>query len=137
MKKGLSADSAGVSLLEVIIAMAVSVVLVSGLVFNVTTAIRNSQFSRHQTLATKFSQEAIEKIRAYRDQNSWTTFTTNCGSLSTMGITVPLSPFTRTVSCVVIDANKNSVTITVSWTDPTGTHQSQLTSYFSNQSLWK
>lgn len=135
----------GISLLEVIIAMAVAVVLISGLVFSVTASIRNSQFAKSQTLATKLAQEGLEKIRGYRDQNTWATFTTpvgspNCGNLSTMGIAAPPSPFTRIVACVDTtpsDVDKRKVTVTVSWTDPMGTHQSQLTSYFSNQNLWK
>ena len=126
--------------MEVIIAMAISVILVSGLVFSVTTSIRNSQFAQSQTLATKFSQEAMEKIRSYRDKNNWTTFIANCGSLPAMGISAPPPPSTRTVSCAdtsPVDPNKKAVTVTVSWTDPTGAHKSQLTAYFSNQSLWK
>lgn len=127
----------GLSLLEVIISMAVSIILISGFVSAVTITIKNSQFARNQTLATKLAQEGLEKIRAYRDQNTWTTFTAGCTSLSTMGIVAPPSPFTRRVSCSVLDANKNTVTVTVSWTDSSGTHKSELSSYFSNQSLWK
>ena len=128
----------GVSLLEVIIAMAVAVVLISGFVFAVTASIRNSQFAKNQTLATKLSQEAMEKIRAYRDQqNTWAIFTAGCNHYDP--VVVP-APFTRTVDCVntnPVDIDKRMVTVTVSWTDPTGTHKSELTSYFSNQSLWK
>lgn len=127
----------GLSLLEVIISMAVSIILISGFVSAVTITIKNSQFARNQTLATKLAQEGLEKIRAYRDQNTWTTFTAGCASLSVMGIAAPPSPFTRTVLCTVIDAAKNSVKVIVSWTDSSGTHKSELSSYFSNQSLWR
>lgn len=134
MKKGLPAESAGVSLLEVIIAMAISIVLVSGLVFGVTNSIKNSQFSRNQALATKFSQEAMEKIRGYRDQNTWVTFTSGCAGYNMGAVS---AQFTRIKTCSLLDPNKMQVTVTVSWTDPMGTHQSQLSSYFSNQNLWK
>lgn len=130
----------GLSLLEVIISLAVSIILISGFVSAVTIAIRNSQFAKNQTLATKLTQEAMEKIRSYRDQNNWAIFIVNCNSLSSMGISAPTSSFVRTVACLdtsPADLNKKKIIVNVSWTDPTGTHQSEISSYFSNQSLWR
>lgn len=127
-------NRSGLSLLEVIISLAVSIILISGFVSAVTISIRNSQFAKNQTLATKFAQEAMEKIRGYRDQNTWATFTSGCTGYNPG--TVP-AQFTRIKTCSLLDPNKMQVTVTVAWTDPTGSHKSELTSYFSNQSLWK
>lgn len=126
----------GISLLEVIIAMAVSIVLIAGLVFSVTASLRNSQFAKNQTLATKFAQEGLEKIRGYRDQNTWATFISPSGCVAYNPGVVP-AQFTRIKTCSLLDPDKMQVIVTVSWTDPTGTHKSQLSSYFSNQNLWK
>lgn len=130
----------GQSLLEVVMAMAIAVVVISGLVSAVTLAVRNSTFAKNQTLATKYAQEGLEKVRAYRDQNDWMTFTSGCGNLATMGISnTPAAGFSRSVSCAMQFPNFNMrrIQITVSWTDSAGSHQSRLMSYFTNQALWK
>lgn len=137
-KNGLPAKSAGQSLLEVIIATGMIILIVGGLVSAVISAMRNAQFAQNQSLATKYANEGLEKIRAYRDQSvDWVTFTAGCNGYDP--VAVP-TPFTRTVSCTdtsQADANKKIVTVIVSWSDPSGTHQSQLSSYFSNPALWK
>lgn len=133
--------NSGQSLLEAVIASGMILIVVGGLVAVVVGALKNSQFSKNQALATKYGSEAMEKVRVYRDQHSWNTgvgnFVSNCSSLPGMGITAPPSPFTRTILCTSVDSNKYQVQITVSWTDSSGTHQSRLSSYFTNQSLWK
>ena len=133
-KQSFSTNKSGISLLEVIIAMTISIILISGLVLATTTSIRNSQFAKSQTLATKFAQEAMEKVRAYRDQNTWATFTGGCTPYNPGAVP---AQFTRIKTCSLLDPDKMQVIVTVSWTDPMGTHKSELTSYFSNQSLWK
>ncbi len=120
----------GQSLIEVVVTMAIAVLIITGLVFTAGEAIKNAQFSKSQALATKYAEEGLEKIRAFRDQSTWDNFKTSCSTYNPG--TVPL-PFTRTVNCLDEgDAEKRKVTITVSWSDSSGSHQSQLTSYLTN-----
>ncbi|MBI4999386.1 hypothetical protein HZB97_01295 [Candidatus Gottesmanbacteria bacterium] len=121
----------GQSLLEALVAMAIAILIIGGLVAAVIVAVRNAQFARNQVLATKYANEGMEKIRSYRDQNDWDNFKSECGSYS-LGA-VP-TPFTRTHACQEEVADKMKVTITVSWTDSIGTHKSELNSYFTK---WK
>ena len=130
----------GQSLIEMVVAIAVVVIVILALVAITTTSIRNAAFSRNQALATKYAQEGIERVRAYRDQNTWQTFTIGCESPS--GLTPPPSLFVRNIDCHLIGLSNNcvvandicEVTVTISWTDAQGTHKSELTTRLTN---WK
>lgn len=122
----------GISLIEVVAAMAIAVLIITGLVFTAGEAIKNAQFSKNQALATKYAEEGMDKIRSERDRAAdWTTFKANCLTYN-LG-TVPV-PFTRTINCEEVggDTEKRKITVTVTWTDSSGSHQSQLTSFLSN-----
>ncbi|MCL4382995.1 hypothetical protein M1545_04375 [Patescibacteria group bacterium] len=117
-------------LIEVVATMAIAVLIITGLVFTVGEAIKNVQFSKNQALATKYAEEGMEKTRAFRDQNTWSNFKTSCPTYNPGAVPVP---FTRTINCLDEgDAEKRKITITVSWLDSSGSHQSQLTSFLSN-----
>ncbi len=60
----------GQSLLEVIIAMAVGILVVSALVFATIFSLRNAAFAKNSAQATKLAQEGIERVRSGRDRNS-------------------------------------------------------------------
>lgn len=135
----------GQSLIEVVVSMAIVVVVILALVSVTTISIRNASFSRNQSLATKYAQEAIEKVREYRDKNNWQTFTAGCESPS--GLTLPPPLFSRTIDCHLVSLSTNccstpgqpscetcQVDVSVSWTDSQGIHQSQLTTRFTS---WK
>jgi len=125
----------GQSLIEVIAALAVMVLVILALIIVTTISIRNATFAKNQTLATKFAQEGIEEVRAYRDQNSWDVFW-----LTTIGTpeeTTEINDiFTKTIKYenkeTSFDANDRAeVTVTVSWTDAQEDHQSVLKTYLS------
>jgi len=127
----------GQSLLETMVALAVSTLALTALVSAVVVSVRNAQFAKNQSLATKYAQEGIEKVRIYRDQNDWSDFVAtgatgpNCGDEGLVGLSVP-SPFTTVVDCVEDppgSTDRRRVTVTVSWTEAGRTHQSQLTTY--------
>lgn len=130
----------GQSLIEVIVALAVAVLVILALVRVTVTSIRNSGFARNRALATRYAQEAIEKVRAFRDQNSWQFFTASCESIPES----PPSPFTLSPppDCYIPETTNNcsesadscEVKVTVSWTDAQGTHKSELTTRLTN---WK
>lgn len=56
----------GQSLLEVIVVMTVGVIVIGSLVFATIASLRNAQFAKNQTQATKLAQEAIEQVRSAR-----------------------------------------------------------------------
>jgi len=124
-------SEAGQSLIEVMAAILVIVLVVLALVSITTVAMRNASFSRNQTLATKYAQEAIERIRAYRDEVDWVDFDeTACEEPDGLD-DVDLSDnttFTRTISCTLdaVDGDLMDVAVTVSWQSAKKTHQSQL-----------
>ncbi|MDO8619045.1 MAG: prepilin-type N-terminal cleavage/methylation domain-containing protein [Candidatus Daviesbacteria bacterium] len=59
----------GQSLLEVIVVIAVGVVVVGSLVFATIASLRNAQFAKSQTEATKLAQEGIENVRSARNRD--------------------------------------------------------------------
>ena len=59
----------GQSLLEVIVVVTVGVVIVGSLVFATIASLRNAQFAKNQSQATKLAQEAIEEVRSARSRN--------------------------------------------------------------------
>lgn len=78
----------GQTLLEIIVAVGVAVLLITGLVVGTSVSLRTSQYGQHRSKATKYAQEGIEIIRNIRDREEWDTFialdansngsTTNC-----------------------------------------------------------
>jgi type II secretory pathway pseudopilin PulG len=60
---------AGQSLFEVVVAIAISAIVIVTIVSLVTNSIRNSTFSKNQSLASSFAQQATEWLRGKRDEN--------------------------------------------------------------------
>jgi hypothetical protein len=57
----------GQSLFEIVIALALSVLIIVSLVSLAANAVRNSTYSRNKTQAARYSQEATEWLRGQRD----------------------------------------------------------------------
>lgn len=62
-------SQSGQTLLELVVVVGVSVLVIGALVFATVSSLRNAQFSKNQTLATKLAQERIERVRTGRDRN--------------------------------------------------------------------
>lgn len=62
-------------LIEVLIAVTVSVIALTAMVSMVVTALRSSLQSRMYLEATKLASQQLERVRAYRDSKSWAEFT--------------------------------------------------------------
>lgn len=132
----------GQSLFEVIVALGVAIVVISALVRVTTISIANASFSRNQSLATKYAQEAMEKIRAYKVGNTWIDFKVFICNPNSLPDPAPfdLSLFCcnsgRINSCASFTPCNNNascgVQVTVSWTDSKGLHQSDLKTLFGN-----
>jgi hypothetical protein len=140
----------GQTLIEVLIALATAVIVVSGITILAISSLNNVQFTRDQDLATKYAQEGMEVIRRIRN-SSYITFRGYSGTYclskdqTTMGSAVGScatqnvdSRYIRSVQvqqngCGV---NLSRVTVSVAWTDTKCTtgvycHNSQLTSCLS------
>lgn len=68
----------GQSLIEIILALAIAVAVITGITFAVTSSLTNATFTKNQNLATAYAQQGMEAVRAIRD-GSWTTFSLNDG----------------------------------------------------------
>lgn len=61
--------SGGQSLFEVVVALAISALVVVSLVSLVTNSIRNANFSKNKSLASNYAQETTEWLRSQRDSD--------------------------------------------------------------------
>lgn len=133
----------GQSLIEVLTALAVVLLVIIALIRATTIAIKSSDFSKTQALATVYTQEAMEWIRAERDKgwdniSDQTPVNSLClNELSWLGGScdyILADRFKREVSLANVggEGNKIEVKVVVSWQDAGGDHQSQLTTYLSN-----
>lgn len=129
----------GQSLFEVVVAIAISALIITAIVSLASNSIQNSSFSRDKTLAANYVQQTNEWLRQERDKNTsdfmakvaiptWC-FTTLSWSLPrACGATEYISgtKFVRQSSFTVLLVNgKNLVQIDtiVSWQDAKGLHQ--------------
>lgn len=64
----------GQSLIEVLIALAASVAVVTAIAITVITSLSNVEFTKNQNLASQYSREGMEVIRRMAKDN-WTSFT--------------------------------------------------------------
>ncbi|TSC53514.1 MAG: Uncharacterized protein LiPW16_371 [Microgenomates group bacterium LiPW_16] len=137
-KNSLPASWRGQSLLEVLVAMAAAILIIGGLVAAVIVAVRNAQFARNQALATKYANEGMENTRSLRDTD-WNTFW-GVGTRTEGPNPISGTVFSRTIKYEDASGGTNDkmkVTVTVSWTDSAGTHQSELVSFFTKPATWE
>lgn len=136
----------GQSLFEVVVAVAISALIMVSLVSLVSNSIRNASFARNKGIAGTYAQQATEWLRGQRDGNI-ATFSTNvqtpvwclkdlnwapsqAGSCSGEGDQIAATPFSRQATfnlSIVTDpdgATKDivEVDVSVSWEDSGGSH---------------
>ncbi|MDO8504062.1 MAG: hypothetical protein Q7S60_05265 [bacterium] len=137
--------AAGQSLFELLVALAVTVLIVTGIVKIVTLSVANSTFAKNQSAATRFGQEAFEWLRGEKDKD-WEAFS-NRSDVSWCLPTIawpsqpgPCSadnkiagtPFTREASLSTLEVGKIQVLVRVSWEDSRGEHSSRTDTVFTN-----
>lgn len=140
--------SKGQSLFEVVIALAISTIIIVSLVSLVSNSIRNSTFSKNKTLASRYSQEATEWLRGQRDLDT-ATFKTNSliptwclkdlswsiGRACNSGEEIAGTPFTREIYFVTTIVSGKTITqadVVVFWTDSQGVHEARSATNFSD-----
>lgn len=131
----------GQTLAEVVVALGIVLILVTGLIVGGTSAIRTSDQGRMRSKATQYAQEGLELTRKRRDEN-WATFQATSGlwCLDKEGVfsqAVGVCPvnidntFTRGVTFTWnAGALRMEVTMTVTWQDGSSPHKSELVTYF-------
>lgn len=134
---------AGQTLVEIIAAIGVVVILVTGLIVGATGSLKASQYGRAKSLSVRYAEEAAEIVRSLRDA-SWETFTTYGGTTpkawcldkggtwsdGASGCPVNIDDiYTRTVTFTWLDP-RMKVEILVTWTDGARAYQSDVTTYF-------
>jgi type II secretory pathway pseudopilin PulG len=137
----------GQSLVEAVVAIAVVVLIVSGLIIAVISSLRSAQSSRARSTATKLTQDGIEIVRNLRDLG-WTDFISKDSSVAwCLGNDKELSnlpvdcvnnipadsvnkiPFTRTALITETSPNQATVTIEVTWLEGQTPRKSTVTTY--------
>ena len=152
----------GQSLFEVLIALSIMAVIIVGLINVTTISVRNTTFSRNNSAATRYAQEAAEWLRGQRDAG-WNTFVAqgtvkvhcldtltwsninNCNTTSTPPEQIPNTPFFREVDidcyrnaggavvlCSDASADTLQANITVRWVDAQGSHTVSTPTQFTN-----
>ncbi len=132
--------------MEVVVAVGVVILLVTGLIVGTTSSLRGSEFSTHKSRALKYAQEGIEITRSMRD-TSWASLAAKSGlwCLDSAGaFSAPPGAscdtnidgfYTRSITFTWDGANSRmTVDVVVAWNDGSGAHQSQLITYFTQ---WK
>lgn len=124
-------SNSGQSLAEVMFAVAIASIVLLGLTQATTTALKNSQFAKNQSLANQFAQKGMEQARQLRDQNPavfWSKAAVG-GKITETEVIIN-TPFTKETTYERITEEKMSLKIKISWKDSTGgSHLAELTSY--------
>ncbi len=112
--------TSGQTLLELVLALGVIAVVLTGLVSAVTASLRYSQSSQLRSRGVKYAQEGLELARKLRDSSAWDTFQAYSGSgtmdwcLSESGV------WTASTGdgCPIVSGSTFWRTVTFTWTDP-------------------
>jgi type II secretory pathway pseudopilin PulG len=139
----------GQTLAEVVVAIGVVVLLVSGLIFATSVTLKASQYGKSRSQAVQYAQEAVEAARNLRE-GGWTAFSAYGGALpiswcldksgiwtaSSGSCTANIdSVYTRTVTFTWEPSNSRmKVDVLVSWTDGNKTYTVPITTYITQ---WK
>lgn len=136
----------GQTLLEIVVALGVIAVVLTGLVTAVTASLRYGQASKFRSQGVKFAQEGLELTRKLRDTSLWTDFLAysdgggewcldQAGAWTVSGGTgCPMtngSTFWRTVT-FTINGSVVDVTSEVSWGERNPSSTVSLRTFFSD-----
>ena len=130
----------GQSLFEVLVAIAVAALIMTGVVSLTTVALKNSTNTKNNALATKYAQEGIEYLREQRDL-AWTNLSSRSpGSNLCLGGNPPSwgncaqlnGIFDRRVTLSDTGFESIQAVVVVTWMDGTRTNNVNSTTRFTN-----
>lgn len=142
----------GQTLFEIVVALGIGVVVITSIVAVVTVSLRNANFAKNKTEATKYTQEALEWLRSEKEKD-WPVFFARSGSPAywcLQSLSWPDSAgqcaqnqtisgattFTRNVTLTTTDIDGDlalddiAATVTVSWSEGGRPHTSSATTQF-------
>lgn len=132
----------GQSLFEVMVTMMIVSLVITAMAGMALLSVKASAYSRNKTLATRYLQQADEWLRGEKDSN-WATFLAHTQSYSTVCLQnlgwylagqcgkIDDTAFTRQANFVP-GGSSVQATVTVSWSDSGGTHESDSVTVFTN-----
>lgn len=140
-------NSRGQTLVEVIVAIGVVVLLVTGLIVGTSVSLKASQYGKMRSLGTQYAREAVEATRNLRD-SGWDTFAAyggvtpiswclnKAGEWSQMvGVCLPnIDSFYVRMVTLTWDDPRMKVDVVVTWVDGAKTYSSSLSTFFTQ---WK
>lgn len=126
--------NSGQSLFEVLLALFIITLVIVAVVILSTVSISNSLFSKNKTLASKYTQEAVEWLRSEKEKDTSLFFTNSTGtycldqlSFNNSGACGQLEIIPNTVFSREMEFNNSgniiNVVVTTSWSDSKGIHQ--------------
>ena len=135
----------GQSLFEVVLVIGITSVVLVAIVNAAILSVKSSSYSRNKTLATKYSQEAVEWLRGQRDAG-WTEFSGKVNStwcLKSLDWTIGRAcgaseniigtAFKREADLTYGGDTKTiNSTVRVYWTDAQGYHDVKVNTFFSD-----
>lgn len=135
----------GQSLFEVVIAVGISALIITGIAAAALNSIQNSSYARDKNLATNYVQETMEWLRQVRDKEtqafagkaiiggvyclsslpssvtSWPSLKTSCSSAAPISNTIFVRKI-EFIECTGCPPNVVRVKTTVTWKDSKGSH---------------
>jgi len=130
----------GQSLVEAVVAIGISLVVITGLVVLAVGAVRTATLSRNRSLAVQYAQEGMEALRSVRDRD-YTELPSSGGPYrvvwtgsewNTLAGTETLGMFTRSFAVSEPAAGKLQFDLSVTWTDSAGGHSVDLSTYLAD-----
>lgn len=133
--------NSGQSLFEVVVAIGISALVVTGIVAAASNSIQNSSYSKDKNVATNYVQETMEWLRQERDKNlanfklkitgsvgmvyclpalsAWPAPTSKCSDSQV----IPNTKFVRKLEFPEYATDVVRAKATVTWKDAKGTHE--------------
>ncbi len=148
MEKLIKQASAGQSLVDMVVTVAIASLVIVALVFGAVIGLRNVQFSRNQSRAMELNREASEWLRS-ENKRSWSQlwrwgsetgsvycFTgldfsrnRNCNSSESDLIEAKFSRQVILTQAREGETNRLEIIIATSWQDPSGLHSETITTF--------
>jgi Tfp pilus assembly protein PilV len=138
-RSGRSAGRPGQSLVEAIVAIGITVLVITGLVVLAVGAVRSATLARNRSLAVQYAQEGMEALRSVRDRSFSELPTSGTNRVVWTGAdwgvlagSETIGSYVRSFTSEQISAGKLKIALAVTWTDSAGDHAIDLTTYLTD-----
>ncbi len=120
MKYSKNPTTSGQTLLELVVALGIVALVLTGLISAVTSSLRYGEASSFRSRGVKYAQEGIEVARNLRDTVSWDTFVVKSGSGTKSWCLDAAGVWAEDVGsgCPIAAGSTFWRTVTFTWQDP-------------------